>query len=807
MFSIVKVIILCYIFIILEAKIDKSIELAHLGIRVEHFGRGASFESEYRLIKVLDINNLEIPIKPELECARHNNVADPNKSAIEVMCTRLKNELDQYQAIFNDQNRSRNRRGLAGVGKLFGRLGSRLSRIRFRSGRVRNLKYKRFRNPGEQITNSASKSSKVKKIASGMLAAAAGSATYDLISSSTDKLTGAVVQEAEMQKTQASEVVGLVESDQQFLKINNLNNDKVEKWSQNMSNHVRLLYKNESVTRVFLELISDQQKVEQYLTQNLLIENQINRIKRITDLADTGYLSRELICEEELQATLDEVKVSLGLMHSYLVLNNIDDYYRIPIASVEYSENRTAVQIDVPISSKPINHYKQLLLVNKMPFRCPMNNCSGIVEFKLEDNLLILDSDSNLVATGQDSQWECTDNRKNRLCYSLQDKSSYSIDKCLESLLESEEFNYNCTIRKSDRRYTPIQLNNTAIYSTSVIDGVVKGKLILKSNPLDEKFEQFTFNKMNFNISELEQVKVSELSHTENRIATVELNNKLNKLEQQARINLDKIKLEFDNLKGWSGAELGDYSKLQKLVGKMHKYNWFSHLCSIVIMAILIRKRLLPNIGFVIINPHIISTSAENILTSPLVNATLSTAKQVAYNSLDEINPIHLIMAMLESAIEWFIDWCMVISMCSICAIIIYQILFRVVHIYTYKGIDLTNLNQAPNNAILSFEVRESNLFSEKFHSVQLNTYIKLEGTEDRVVINKAYISYMGGQIRMLTPISIHSYSYTRDVFTSIDMSKVRWRRGYEFNQYRAIRVIECTISLIRHSNNQITDF
>ena len=228
--------------------------------------------------------------------------------------------LDKVQTIFNEQNQSKNRRRM-GIENLFCKIGNRRSKVRkFREGRVRDLEYIRFRKPNERITNPVTKSRNVKKVVSGMLMARAGSTNYDLSSSSTNKLTGTSVHKTKLPKTQASEVsfFRLVETDQQFVNSNNLNNEKVVKCSQNMSNHVRLLYKNKSVTKVFVELINDQLKVDQF--HNLLNGIQTNCIMRVVDLADTGYLSSELVCKKELQSMFDEVRISVELRQSHLLL-------------------------------------------------------------------------------------------------------------------------------------------------------------------------------------------------------------------------------------------------------------------------------------------------------------------------------------------------------------------------------------------------------------------------------------------------------------------------------------------------------
>ena len=99
---------------------------------------------------------------------------------------------------------------------------------------------------------------------------------------------------------------------------------------------------------------------------------------------------------------------------------------------------------------------------------------------------------------------------------------------------------------------------------------------------------------------------------------------------------------------------------------------------------------------------------------------------RVTYKSAERVNPIHWIETMLESATEWLSDWWMIISMCGILTIIIYQILFRVRHRHAYKGMDVANIRQCSNNAILNFD--ESSLFSDKNH---------LETVEDESVNNQ----------------------------------------------------------------------
>ena len=157
---------------------QKELELAHLGLKVVGLGRAVSLFENYRLIKTVDLRNLERPVKLSLACELYGNKTFGPNDRIKTLCDQLVQEVNSIESIFNGHSQIRGRRGvLSGFFKATGRGLKRLVNIK-RSG----IRYQRLYNPGEVV--GASKGSRVKKFLYTAAAGAGGSAAYDVVSAS-----------------------------------------------------------------------------------------------------------------------------------------------------------------------------------------------------------------------------------------------------------------------------------------------------------------------------------------------------------------------------------------------------------------------------------------------------------------------------------------------------------------------------------------------------------------------------------------------------------------------------------------------
>lgn len=358
--------VLCMFVLVAEG--EKRVELAHLGLRIDRLGEGVYVSDRYRIVKTFDLKNLEVPMKPMLSCKQGplpGNSSTVQGQGIAELCERIAQEVDNVETIFSKPTGERLRRGLLtglfrGAAKGF----KRVFQVK-RSG----IRYERLVNSGGRA---GSKKGKLKSFLISTAAGAGGSAAYDVLSASADKLVKAKVKEAEIQKEEVSDLIGLVDANQDFLRMNNLNNNRVEQWARNVSADINLLYRNESVTRAFVQMTTDQQSLAQYVVQYLLWQRQLDRLKRIVSRAHTGHLSSELADEGELQSELNELKETLSALNQSLVLKNISEYYRIPIASVASTDERIAIQLDIPVAGIGKETRFELLQLKQQPFRCPV---------------------------------------------------------------------------------------------------------------------------------------------------------------------------------------------------------------------------------------------------------------------------------------------------------------------------------------------------------------------------------------------------------------------------------------------------
>lgn len=766
---------------------EKRVELAHLGLEIERIGEGFYLADRYRIVKTFDLKNLEVPVKPMLSCKEMplpGNSSSVQVRGIAELCERLAKDVDNVEAIFTKSTEARSRRGLlTGLFRGAAKGVRRLFQVK-RSG----IRYERLVTDGARA---GAKKGKLKSFLISTAAGAGGSAAYDVLSAPADKLVKARVKETEIQREEVSDLIGVIDANQDFLKVNNLNNNRVEQWARNVSVDIDLLYRNESVTRAFVQMTTDQQSLSQYVVQYLLWQRQLDRLKRIVSRAHTGYLSSELADEEEIQAELNELRETLASLNQSLVLRNISEYYRIPIASVASTKERIAIQIDIPVAEIGKETRFELLQLKQQPFRCPVENCSGMIEWKFKDDLIVTSEQFEILGTDERAKWFCTPGSAQRLCYREEHEGPVRVDECIKSILENDEFRYECSAKFSNEQYRPVLLKGGEIYETREQNGQVIGQFVKKDRSFG-KIGNFTFANMSFMVEAkgresgffgektLHALKVAKNRGVARRMGGI---------RERAGLNLAQIDRVLSEVEGSLAKEGEEESFVGRVITSMHRYVWFSQLCTAVAIATLIRNRAIPNFGFLIVNPYVTMASALNV--SRIEEAVIDSGKEAA----SAFNPLNWLKWRAEAIAIGTIEWLVVLLIVSTLAMIVYQLLFRVINLYYYRGLDIAARREY--NALVTFTVKEKGIFSENIRHVQIKTSLQLEDSSEKLIANRMYLHQSGDMLIALTPVTLRdSAGRCRDVLKNISISRLRWKNNLAFDSYAQIRALKASIVL-----------
>lgn len=147
--------------------------------------------------------------------------------------------------------------------------------------------------------------------------------------------------------------------------------------------------------------------------------------------------------------------------------------------------------------------------------------------------------------------------------------------------------------------------------------------------------------------------------------------------------------------------------------------------------------------------------------------------------------------AIAIGAIEWLV-LCLIVSTL---AMVIYQLLFRVINLYYYRGLDITARREY--NALVTFTVKEKGIFSENIRHVQIKTNLQLEDSSERLIANMMYLHQSGDMLIALTPVTLRDRAgRCRDVLKNISISRLRWKNNLAFDAYARVKALKASIIL-----------
>lgn len=128
------------------------------------------------------------------------------------------------------------------------------------------------------------------------------------------------------------DIIEIVNKEDELLKSSLVN---VKNWSKNITTKEKenfsKIIKDQTNMHLWSVLIGDYLRVQEVILQVISQQKYQEKVAKILDNSLRGYLSIELFTPRELEEIIDNIKTEIKPSHLELALENVEDYYKLPL--------------------------------------------------------------------------------------------------------------------------------------------------------------------------------------------------------------------------------------------------------------------------------------------------------------------------------------------------------------------------------------------------------------------------------------------------------------------------------------------